>query len=542
MQKIIFIACMVLFCWHVDSQASEKDAGKTTAAFLKLGGSIRAAGMGSAYAAVDSDIGAVYWNPAGLASIKVRQASFLHMKWFEDTNMEYLNGILPVMNGVLSGGIIYLGHDNIHGYDKDANPSGDFSANDLCLIASYARGLLDEWYGGINVKIIKQRLEEEKATGIALDMGVIYPQENMNIGVCLQNLGSKIKLIQHSNSLPLNLKAGVSYYTAKNCLLTGDINLPVDNKINIALGAEYVYQDMLAGRIGYRSGPSNIGSGISAGVGIKWRDMGFDYAYIPYGKLGDTHQIGVCLRFGQKAELPVKIPVKKDATLHGNGTSTPAGAAPVPKPMEDKNVVRMKLEIAKQGYYRQGMTEPSLPAGTETVSSPATDLQPVADISSTTDLSSPTDVPLAADILPVADLLHSEPESEKGMESEEVAEEDEILIDQEVSEPSLPAGTETVVSPLEPEPGKVGEVLVEKEEAQLSDDSVDNKPIAVVLKTGLALWESHPEQSAEIVIIKDLDNDTKLVVIDDSQENYYKVETPDGVKGWVARSGVRLLQ
>ena len=43
--------------------------------FLKLGGGARALGMGGAFVTIADDATAGYWNPAGLALLKKKQAS-----------------------------------------------------------------------------------------------------------------------------------------------------------------------------------------------------------------------------------------------------------------------------------------------------------------------------------------------------------------------------------------------------------------------------------------------------------------------------------
>ena len=41
----------------------------------------------------------------------------------------------------------------------------------------------------------------------------------------------------------------------------------------------------------------DIGEGITAGIGLKMGKTSIDYAYVPYGDLGDTHRISLGMRF-----------------------------------------------------------------------------------------------------------------------------------------------------------------------------------------------------------------------------------------------------
>jgi len=53
---------------------------------------------------------------------------------------------------------------------------------------------------------------------------------------------------------------------------------------------------MLALRAGYRTG-QDIGSGMSAEVGLRIGKIDLDYAYVPYGDLGNTHRISLEIKF-----------------------------------------------------------------------------------------------------------------------------------------------------------------------------------------------------------------------------------------------------
>ena len=49
----------------------------------------------------------------------------------------------------------------------------------------------------------------------------------------------------------------------------------------------------------YRITNSNFSfiSGFSAGFGLKYRKYGFDYAFVPYGDLGFTHNLDLRVKF-----------------------------------------------------------------------------------------------------------------------------------------------------------------------------------------------------------------------------------------------------
>src|SRR5580765_128324 len=70
-------------------------AGTSSATFLRIGIGARAVGMGETFVAVANDPSAIYWNPAGLASLQRRELSFSHVQWPADVHFEHLTLILP---------------------------------------------------------------------------------------------------------------------------------------------------------------------------------------------------------------------------------------------------------------------------------------------------------------------------------------------------------------------------------------------------------------------------------------------------------------
>jgi hypothetical protein len=55
---------------------------------------------------------------------------------------------------------------------------------------------------------------------------------------------------------------------------------------------------MVALRTGYQFGRNTgAGSGFSVGMGLTFSNLGLDYAFVPYGDLGDTHRISLGYKF-----------------------------------------------------------------------------------------------------------------------------------------------------------------------------------------------------------------------------------------------------
>jgi len=295
--------------------AYASDPGTTGANFLKIGIGSRAAGMGEAQVAVCSDVTSVFWNPAGLARIESQEASFMYNLWFEGIRSQYFGYTYPHPTiGTFAGSINYLSMDKIQGYTANGIKAGEVTAYDLLGVLSYARELpYYGIYGGINLKLIQQKLEKESSFACGFDIGAmgglgrwlkVRGLEELTIGLNLQNLGTGVIFEEEVGNLPLNLKFGVGL--TKEVLgdpltIAIDGNLPNDNNFYCSFGIEYWVRDLIALRLGYKSG-EDLGKGVSFGGGIKVNIFQLDYALVHFGELGYTHRIGIVTRFGKEAK------------------------------------------------------------------------------------------------------------------------------------------------------------------------------------------------------------------------------------------------
>src|SRR5207244_6511318 len=74
----------------------EQRAGTSSGAFLKIGVGARAVGLGESFVAVANDPSAIFWNPAGLASIQRPDFSINAISWPGDVKYGHLAYVLPV--------------------------------------------------------------------------------------------------------------------------------------------------------------------------------------------------------------------------------------------------------------------------------------------------------------------------------------------------------------------------------------------------------------------------------------------------------------
>ncbi|MEW6007613.1 MAG: hypothetical protein AB1595_05635, partial [bacterium] len=131
-----------------------------------------------------------------------------------------------------------------------------------------------------------------------VDIGGLYkiPKKGLQIGCAIKNLGSKMTYDEEGFGLPLSLKTGISY-SLPSLLILSDLTIPNDNDPYLGLGAEYTLREIFFIRAGYKTGPEDEGKGFTIGLGTEYSSYNFDYAYQPFGKLGDSHRVSVKAKF-----------------------------------------------------------------------------------------------------------------------------------------------------------------------------------------------------------------------------------------------------
>jgi len=286
--------------------------------FLKVGVGARPLALGEAYVALADDISAIYWNPAGLIQLKGGESGFTYNKWFEDIGYYFFGYAYPFRDSSFALSLYYLGGGNIQGSDEGSEPTGEFSVYDFAFASSYSRKLSERLSAGLNFKFIREKLEDEVANVFAFDLGALYKTgiSNLNLGLNIQNIGTKIKFIKQYESLPLNCKFGLAYklFPGYPVTLTLDLNKLKNTDIYFGLGTECRFGEYLALRIGRKFAP-NIDDGFRFGVGLRNGNLCLDYAYVPHNILGDAHQFSFGFYFGKPEIEKVIIDKEKEARI-----------------------------------------------------------------------------------------------------------------------------------------------------------------------------------------------------------------------------------
>lgn len=301
-------------------------AGETGAEFLKIGVGVRSFGMGRAFTAVADDPSSVYWNPAGLPRLRYKEFVFMHDEHLYNFNYDYIGYVNPIgKKFTLGAGLHYLYINNIRAYDNTGNPGGKLSAYDsmFSLAGGYALHNSDNSFLGLgtSVKILQQKLVDERALSYTFDIGSLYTffKKKIGMGLTIRNLPvSRPKFSIESAPLPTEYRLGASYifpFKTIRLLVSTDLVIPHKEITYNTVGMETTWWNLFSLRSGYRFAQDE-GSGLSIGAGTIVGGFKIDYAYVPFGDLGDTNKISIGFSFGKVRKDVIFIGNEERAAIH----------------------------------------------------------------------------------------------------------------------------------------------------------------------------------------------------------------------------------
>lgn len=296
-------------------------AGTSAAQFLKIGSGSRAAAMGEAYSALGDDAYALYYNPAALTMLKEPQLAASHSSYIQGSNYGVLGFAYPLKTGrmesyskhVLGVAVYNLSVNDIErrGTTETAQPLGEFEAGDYSYNLSYAYRHNRTLGFGATAKMIHQTLDTYSSTAFGSDLGVHFtprPEAGrpFSFAAVVKNLGTKQKLAGMEDPLPMGMTFGAgAFVLPKRLKVEVDATKYRDTNAIIGVGAEYTHaftNDLSAAlRAGYNTHrKDNPGmNGISIGMGLNFHRASFDFAWVPFGDLGNTFRYSLLVRFGK---------------------------------------------------------------------------------------------------------------------------------------------------------------------------------------------------------------------------------------------------
>lgn len=313
------------------AQAKMKKLGQAGMTFLGIGGSARASGMADVFDFAKNDLGSVFYNPAGLATVEKRAFFFNYTQWIADMSVSHM----AISYNTERYGVFAL-HAQLMDYGdfkgtaiSDTDPRGYVDVdvgdvNGMAIGLGYGISLTERFSIGGNIKWVNQKLgsndtyvgdvlettgKENKISDVAFDFGTMYDTgiKSIQLTMSIRNYAGQQLFENEEFQLPQTYKIGVAANVFE-FIPMGEAHMatlaiegvnPHDRPEYVRLGLEYSFTNMLFLRAGWAPNRSedDVG-GLSAGAGFKLNTENFvgniDLSYSDFGSiLGSVLRLSV---------------------------------------------------------------------------------------------------------------------------------------------------------------------------------------------------------------------------------------------------------
>ncbi len=301
-------------------------AGISSLQFLKLGPNPRAAALGESFVALVDDASSLYWNPAGATQFSGNEVMLSHMAYVADIRHEFAAGVYHLSPSMAVGlSLTALTTDRIAvttEFEQDGT-GRTFGFGDIAVGLTFSQRMTDQFSYGVTVRYAEEQAAELKQRAGLVDLGIAYKTgwRGSRFAVAITNFGGQINptgnVTRQSQTGPVEVTGFQDFQAPtlfrigfaldawqraeQRLTVTTQLNHPNDNAENLAFGAEYNWNNILALRTGYRLNVDEVDAP-SVGVGLNLPtvgrlSVGADYALTHLDRLGTIHQLGVRLRF-----------------------------------------------------------------------------------------------------------------------------------------------------------------------------------------------------------------------------------------------------
>lgn len=298
MKKIIYI--IILYSAVTLAQS----AGNSGLAFLKFGFGARNIAMGDAGATASNDLSAMYYNPSRLVSTEMNEVMFMHNEWIQDVRSEVGGIKWNMFNLPWAVGFNVTTVSDIEVREKPGEPISKFNANYFFGSLSSGFTVINDLDFGATFKYLYEGLLNNESSGYGFDFGLNYftPVEGLTASAVIKNIGTMSELRVEKTKLPSEFRLGGAYNfglstTKLDFILAAEFQKYLEtDDIHINGGAEIIYNQTFAARVGYQSGYE--ARDFTCGIGIMWGNLRLDYAYMPFSLgLGNANLFSIQFKF-----------------------------------------------------------------------------------------------------------------------------------------------------------------------------------------------------------------------------------------------------
>lgn len=318
-KKISIAILIVLFLAAAVYAGGDRRKGTAGAQELRIPLGSRGAALGGSFVSSVTGIESIYWNPAGLSSVRNVEALFSYMDYIADMKFIF-SGVGVSIPGFgtlgISGRVLSVG-DIIVTTEEAPDGTGEIlTPNFVTLGVTYSRQMTDRVFFGSSINFVTEQIDRESARGWCMDFGFQYIPglvRGLKIGVAVKNIGPNMRFsgadLEHlspvpgtpvgseqklmrtylsSFELPSYFHIGTSLDLVNNETMKATVTASFKNNNFIEDeyngGVEFAYKDMLFLRGGYiTSQQSDYLYGATFGAGLKLnmgtQNLFFDYSW-----------------------------------------------------------------------------------------------------------------------------------------------------------------------------------------------------------------------------------------------------------------------
>lgn len=310
-----------------------KKVAQTSMKWLSIPVGARAISMGSAYYSMGGNAEDIFWNPASVGFLESPQISFTYLPWFADINQNSLAFAIPLGRyGVFAGSLRLVDFGVQQGTEIAPEEEAGFIYTKPFSPSAYQMGLgftqriTDRFSYGLHMSYAKEELATVQSAPVIvvgdsiitkstrmglfnLDFGVMYYTgfRDLRLGMSLKNFSEERGYGNVGNPIPMDWRFGMAMDILSlfpggseihELTFAWDLSHTRDYSERLHFGMEYVFVDLVALRLGYKTNYDE--ENISFGAGLMPKligsmKLGLDYAFVPFGILGSVQVLSISL-------------------------------------------------------------------------------------------------------------------------------------------------------------------------------------------------------------------------------------------------------
>ncbi len=274
----------------------------TSSSQLKIPLNARSAALGDATVSDGGQLSSWLLNPANLYTQGPFTVSLSHSQWIQEVQSDFLGAQMPLPFGSVGLAVLSNSVPGIEIREVPGPVIGTFSARFAAIQIGCAASPIENVSVGASVKYLYEKLYADDATGVGFDAGIVYvtPIHGLQAGLSVTNAGTMQPFRSERSDLPTFLRAGA---TCAFEVPEFDFSASIADASSLQYAERHIlgsveatYDRFISIRVGYDTGYD--ARGMTAGLGIRYQFIQFDYAYIPFSLgLGDGHLFSLGFQF-----------------------------------------------------------------------------------------------------------------------------------------------------------------------------------------------------------------------------------------------------